>query len=694
MLNEESGEENKSSRIKSFIGGMAKKKGKQILKKVLMKIMIPWGLLICFAFFIIIFCIGVAKVGTTGEHTFSDTMSKHDNKVLEDYLKVKVKNVNGPMDDYYGMAKRICLTDGNVEGFISLAELETGKDINKIIDDQSLTDVEKSESIISKYANLLKPDFTYKYDYIVTTITTNIKDSEGKNTTTTTTSKKKIKLLIMGDTIKGEVDITYKVDSTTSSQTSTRTYEVPVLEPTAQSSGAKSTTVNVNSTPTVVTAIDNSNGTGATGTEPSTKSQDTSSTQKTKKVTETTTVTTKVDTPIIDKATESKKHFEKLKGIIKSEFPNEKSDDDLNIGVHYVIKGTGSDYDNAKQDGDWMNSGVDNNIIDDIMGEDGGGFTGIVPLFRQTDPRWASIPFGDKDIASSGCGPTSFAMVVSGLGGKVGSWDLNGDGILDPGEAAKYAQKSGYDTKPCAWALFEQESAGRFGLTSTETKDSSSVYSTLKAGYPVVASMHGGSDGKRGHFTANGHFIVLTGVDTDGQVLINDPNPANGIDKIDMGTIVGEANTFWIFKNPNAASGGGVIGYRNVSIEKLQQYLTGYHSMLVSSVPTIVAVCRKYNVNPLFVIAITRTEQSFVPIGSNPETAMNPYNVYHSWMEYHPGIEKSTEVCCQTLINLSKGATSGEDIYEHIGKTYCETPGWGKQTEGFMNEIARYVNSH
>lgn len=692
MFNEESGEENKNSRVKSFIGGMAKKKGKQVLKKVLMKILIPWGLLICFALFIIIFCIGAAKIGTTGEHTFSDTMNKYDNKALEDYLKTKVKNANGSMDDYYGMAKRVSLTEGNVEGFISLAELETGKDINKMMAQEGLKDVDASELVVSKYTDLLKPDFTYKDDYIVTTTTTDVKDSDGKTSSTTKTDQKKIKLLYSADTIKGAVDITYKTDSLTSKQTSTRTYEVPVLEPTAQSSGSTPTTANVNSTPTVITAIDNSNGTGAADTAPSAKSQDTLSTSKTRKVTETTTITTKVDTPIVDKVTESKKNFERLKSIIQSEFPNEKSDDDLNMCVHYVIKGTGSDYDTSEQDGDWMNSDVDDNIVDDIMGEDG-GFTGIIPLFRQTDPRWANIPFGDGTIATSGCGPTSFAMVVSGLGGKLGSWDLNGDGILDPGEAAKYAQKSGYDTRPCAWALFEQESAGRFGLTSTETKDSNSVYSALQEGYPVVASMHGGKNG-RGHFTATGHFIVLTGVDSDGQVLINDPNPANGIDKIDMGTIVAEANVFWIFKNPNAASGGGVIGYRNVSIEKLQQYLTGYHSMLVSSVPTIVSVCRKYNVNPLFVIAITRTEQSFVPIGSNPETAMNPYNVYHSWMEYHPGIEKSTEVCCQTLINLSKGAASGEDIYEHIGKTYCETPEWGKKTEGFMNEIARYINSH
>ncbi|WP_234121521.1 C39 family peptidase [Clostridium hydrogenum] len=564
MFNEESGEENKNSSVKSFIGGIAKKKGKQVLKKVLIKIMIPWGFLICFALFIIIFCIGAAKVGSTGEHTFSDTMNKYDNKTLAGYLKVKVKNANGATDDYYGMAKRVGLTEGNVEGFISLAELETGKDMNKMLNDKKLTDLLVGEFIITKYTELLKPNFTYKDDYIVTTTTTNVKDSTGKNLTSTKTDKKKIKLLTEADTIKGKVDITYKVDSTSSSQTSTRTYDAPGSQ-------------------TVLAAQNSSQPAPTLGTQ---------------NVAETTTVTTKVDTPIIDKVTESEKHFERLKGIIKSTFPNEKSDDNLDMAVHYVINGTGSDYDTSEQNGDWMNLEVEEDIVDDIMGEDGGGFSGTIPLFRQTDPRWCNIPFGDKDIYTSGCGPTSFAMVVSGLEGKLGSWDLNGDGILDPGEAAKYAQKSGYDTKPCSWDLFGQTSAGRFGLTSTQTKDSNIVYSALKEGYPVIASMHAG------HFTKGGHFIVLTGVDSDGQVLINDPNPANGITKFSMDGIAAEANVFWIFKNPN------------MKLEQYELTVYGGHKDAMEGLSGITADGTNVNGYLDFSPRIIATDTSVIPLGS------------------------------------------------------------------------------
>ena len=597
MFNEESGEDNRNSKVKSFIGGMAKNKGKKTLRKLLIRLMIPWGALICFVLFIIIFCIGAAKVGTTGEHTFSDTMNKYDNKALADYLKTKVKNANGDMDDYYGMAKRVGITEGNVEGFVSLAELETGKDINKMMAAQGLTDLEASELVISKYADLLKPEFNYSECYIVTTTTTNVKDSEGKNTTTISTSKKKIKLLNMADTIKGKVDITYKINSTTSSQTSTRTYEVPVTSTNPPASGSMALQ------PTA-TSQANAQSTNAANTT-SQQSQTTQSTsaQQAKKVTETTTIITKVDTPIVDKITESKKHFERLKGIIKSEFPNEKSDDDLNMSVHYVINGTGSDYDTSEQDGDWMNSEVDDNIVDDILGVDAGGFSGMIPLFRQNDPRWKDIPYGQGTIETSGCGPTSFAMVISGLEGNLGSWDKNGDKILDPGEAAAYAKAEGYNSttgEGTSWALFEQASASRFGLNSTEVEPTnySTVYDALKNGYPVVVSMH------EGHFTKGGHFIVLTGVDTDGQVLINDPNPATGINKFSMQGIANEANRFWIFKNPN------------LKFEQYEMTVYGGHKDAMEGLSGVTADGTNVNGYLDFSGRIIATDPSVIPIGS------------------------------------------------------------------------------
>ncbi|PJI06585.1 MULTISPECIES: 3D domain-containing protein [Clostridium] len=513
MSNKKSG-----SFLRNMVKNKFKKKGKKVLKALIKKIMFPWGLIfICFIF-VVIFAISVAKTGFMGDQTFSDNLNEYQNKELAGFLTKKVKDANGSMDDMYGMAKKVALTDGNVEGFISLVEMEQNQDIDKMVSQSGRAGLLGSEDIISEYAELLKPDFSYKDDSIVTTVTVNTKDSTGQNVTSSPiVTKEKVKLLTSADALKGKVDITYKVQSQTKTDVKTRTYEKPKAnQPPAAAN-------NPNSKPEMET------------------------------VTETTTTTTKVDTPVIDKVTESGKSMERLKSIIKQQFPNEDTEDKLKMAAHFVIAGASNDYDTKQQNGDWMNKDPnDDSIVNDILdaGADN-GFSGEIPLFRQTDARWASQPYGQGNIGTSGCGPTSFAMIISGLSGKLGSWDKNGDGMLDPGEAATYAIASGYNSSTgegTSWGLFDNSSTSQFGINSSneiEPSNYSYVYDQLKEGNPVVASMHAG------HFTKGGHFIVLTGVDTDGQVLINDPNPKTGINKFPIEGIASEANLFWVFNNPN-----------------------------------------------------------------------------------------------------------------------------------------------
>lgn len=480
----------RSKGLGSMFKNMAKNKGKKVLKALIKKIMFPWGLIFCLFIFIVIFAISVAKTGFMGDRTISDNFNTYENKELQGYLTKKVKDANGPMDDMYGMAKKVALTEGNVEGFISLAEMEKGQDIDKIVSKNGQTGLAGAEDIIDEYSELLKPNFNYKDDYIVTTVTVNTKDSTGKNDNVAPQiTKEEVKLLTSADALKGKVDITYRVQSETKTETKTRTYEKPKDNQPA--------TNDPNKKPEMETVI------------------------------ETTTTTTKVDTPVIDKVTESGKNMERLKSIIKEQFPNEDTEDKLKMAAHFVIEGASNDYDTKSQNGDWMNKDPnDDNIVNDILqaGADG-GFGGQIPLFRQTDARWANVPYGQGDVATSGCGPTSFAMIISGLGGNLGAWDKNKDGILDPGEAAEYSIASGYNSSSgegTSWALFDTGSTSRFGINSSgeiEPSNYSYVYDQLKNGNPVVASMHSG------HFTKGGHFIVLTGVDTDGQVLINDPTP-------------------------------------------------------------------------------------------------------------------------------------------------------------------------
>lgn len=59
----------------------------------------------------------------------------------------------------------------------------------------------------------------------------------------------------------------------------------------------------------------------------------------------------------------------------------------------------------------------------------------------------------------------------------------------------------------------------KLGLTSTEgTINNDYIRQNLTSSTPMICSM------LPGDFTYSGHFIVLTGIDSEGRVVVNDPN--------------------------------------------------------------------------------------------------------------------------------------------------------------------------
>ena len=133
-----------------------------------------------------------------------------------------------------------------------------------------------------------------------------------------------------------------------------------------------------------------------------------------------------------------------------------------------------------------------------------------IPLFEQWDDRWGYAPYGEQIIGTSGCGPTCMAMIACGL--------LR-DPSINPQVVAEYAQNNnlymwGTGTK---WDIYEDYSASK-GIICTDLKtDQNLILSELRKGYPVVVSV------RRGIFTYGGHFIVLTGIDDEDNITMNDP---------------------------------------------------------------------------------------------------------------------------------------------------------------------------
>lgn len=199
-------------------------------------------------------------------------------------------------------------------------------------------------------------------------------------------------------------------------------------------------------------------------------------------------------------------------------------------------------------DGNYLNGNYPSTDGSNIGGAD---LASAIPLFIQWDKRWGSIPYGKSGtIATSGCGPTSMAMVITGLCGNVKGIDRNGDGIVDPSETAAYSVANGFRVEGVGtdWGLFANIGA-KAGLKVTQYTPSNyqAVLQALQSGKPVIASM------TPGDFTSYGHFIVLTGVTQDGKIKVNDPNSEEKSKKTwDFNSvIVAQAAQFWVCENPN-----------------------------------------------------------------------------------------------------------------------------------------------
>ena len=142
---------------------------------------------------------------------------------------------------------------------------------------------------------------------------------------------------------------------------------------------------------------------------------------------------------------------------------------------------------------------------------DDNDLNGDIPLFLQWDKRWGYEPYGDNVIGLSGCGPACLSMTAV---------YLTGNTKYTPGYIAAYAARHGYYEKNTgtSWELFNS-GCKAFGIKSKELPlNYTTIANTVKEKKPIICSMYPGD------FTASGHFIVIRGIDENGDFILNDPN--------------------------------------------------------------------------------------------------------------------------------------------------------------------------
>ncbi|MCL6448196.1 MAG: lytic transglycosylase domain-containing protein [Armatimonadetes bacterium] len=110
------------------------------------------------------------------------------------------------------------------------------------------------------------------------------------------------------------------------------------------------------------------------------------------------------------------------------------------------------------------------------------------------------------------------------------------------------------------------------------------------------------------------------------------------------------------------------IQYRDITpyIPQLVSWLAARNSAMASEeyLQIINRAGQRWNVDPLLLLAIAGQEQSFVPKRGRdwPLIMNNPWNVFHSWMEWQGGFEASANWAANTVARLSKDYPGGVSI--------------------------------
>lgn len=145
-----------------------------------------------------------------------------------------------------------------------------------------------------------------------------------------------------------------------------------------------------------------------------------------------------------------------------------------------------------------------------------GEYKGLT-YYSQIDSRWKNILYTSigntsQTIGSSGCGPTSAAMVVSSI-----------KGAITPDTMANLFVKYGYRSanNGTYWSAYRAV-ANEFNIGYTETSDIQKALDLLRSKNYVICSVGNGL------FTTGGHYIVIVGIENDSTLKIFDPYLYNG----------------------------------------------------------------------------------------------------------------------------------------------------------------------
>lgn len=205
--------------------------------------------------------------------------------------------------------------------------------------------------------------------------------------------------------------------------------------------------------------------------------------------------------------------------------------------------------------------------------------------YLQTDPAWKNIPYqapGEtRTIGTSGCGPTSAAMLISTITGKkVTPVDTCKWSIAHGYKAANQGTYYSYFTPQFKEYGIECKQLNWENLRGKPNDPRHDKYlSYLKEGYYLIALM------KEGNWTSSGHFIVVW--DVDDKIRINDPastrdNRVNG----DIRTFKNECAYYWLVDGRSVNKGDDDMDQATF-MKMLENSQSTFDKMLASSLASM-----------------------------------------------------------------------------------------------------------
>lgn len=172
----------------------------------------------------------------------------------------------------------------------------------------------------------------------------------------------------------------------------------------------------------------------------------------------------------------------------------------------------------AKSNSKFTLKGAFNKAVSFAKGLFGGGSGTPDTFISQMN---SNSNYGDSSYAEEGCAPATAAMLINKVGGNTTTME----------EAGEYAVSHGYKVKGDGTKNeFFKDIFNSKGIDSENVSDSKQVIENLKNGKPTVIL---GQDSqnkskKDSPFGKNPHYILATGLDNNGNIVVNDPEADKG----------------------------------------------------------------------------------------------------------------------------------------------------------------------